>query len=171
MNIVDSFGNPVAVGSDLVSWNATNNYAFNPPQPGGPSSEAHLAAGWAIEAAVVGGGGSLLYFFASSLSDDGTSPGGSFYTNPSAPVDVFFLIRFGGSIGTTPAGTSAVTVNVDGVTTGFDDTGGTFAPWSGSISMQPKLWWEYRKSDGTNPIYDATTGAVLLPGRQTDELF
>jgi hypothetical protein len=32
-----------------------------------------------------------------------------------------------------------------------------------SVSCDPQEWWEYRRADGTEPIYDSATGAIL-PG-------
>lgn len=40
----------------------------------------------------------------------------------------------------------------------------------GTVDIVYSLWWEYRKSDGTNPIWDAATGAQLLDPHQTDQL-
>ncbi len=32
-----------------------------------------------------------------------------------------------------------------------------------TLTVTPILWWEYRDADGNNPIWDALTGAQLLP--------
>lgn len=50
-----------------------------------------------------------------------------------------------------------------------DDGFNTYTSPTGSVVITPLSYWEYRRSDGTNPMFNATTGAVLLP-YQYDEL-
>lgn len=164
---ISDAGGDVHVGSYGVSWNQQNNRTNGNPA-GGPGHEAHLATGWQIEQDLFptsGVANGLLYFFNGLLAGGGSFGTGCRFIDPTKDVDVFFSVIVGAGK-TTESGGSGVTVDIDGFPSAFDDFG---FGYSGFISMQPSSFWEYRKSDGTNPMYNASTGAALI-SRQTDEL-
>lgn len=60
----------------------------------------------------------------------------------------------------------AVTMLFDGVAVPLF-IGASSAPWVGTIDFTPIEFWPYPLPDGSEPIWDATTGAQLLPTNQT----
>lgn len=65
---------------------------------------------------------------------------------------------------------SAFTGECEGATIGFSDYDHINDPVTGSVTITPVKWWEYRRSDNSRPIWGLFTGASLLPSHQTDEL-
>lgn len=158
------------IASGLVSWNTTNFYGASGTNPGAPSAEKYLGLGWQIENFVIAGTDIVTVdFFRSAYGNSGLVSGcGMEYDIPANVTKPFFRIFTGLANGTTSrSGTSAVVCTVDGILVPFDD----IVPFvnTGTIDFYPHEYWEYRDGGGIQPMYNASTGAPILP-RQTDEL-
>lgn len=149
-----------------IGWNYSNTY--DPivtilPSPGFPLHEAFLPLGWQIADYLIGGVASVGLFqanFANVLAGAGIE-----YSAPDLPTKPYLSIAVGAG-NTNRNGTSAAGCYVDGIRVPWGEPVGI--TMTGLITLDPYTFWEYRRSDGTNPMYDAA-GVAILP-RQTDEL-
>lgn len=70
--------------------------------------------------------------------------------------------------GSIDSATDVPEIYIDGVRLPFMYKDPTDGPWSGRVDFTPTLFWTYALPDGSDPIYDELTGAVL-EGRNPHE--
>lgn len=171
INIIDDLGNGL-VGGGVFGWNINNVFGSSSTSAGSPSSEAHLGTGWGIQQFGFYDATPTLRGFISlfdpQLSTSGAASGrGMEYTIP-ANITLPYLNMVFDNLISSRTGTSSAVVTFDGITVPMADTGGR--TYTGTITIVPNSFWEYKRADNTHAIYNPTTGAVILAGRQTDEL-
>lgn len=170
VNIQDASSSTIALASGPAYWN-TKNFLGNPFTAGVPATEQQLAIGWQIfnfNITLLGAGTNVNFnLFTPVLSVTGTNGQGITWDIPANPTRPFFSLE-AATGHTSAAGTSAVTVDIDGLSVPFTD--GTLAPWTGSVSIQPSVYWENRKADTTAPVHNSATNVLIIPAHQTDEL-
>lgn len=104
-------------------------------------------------------------------------------TNPLLGWQPFFSCAVGGTAGvySEPSGPGSPNISSLALAIGSmrghsfdlyyisDDGFATYTSPTGTITITPLSYWEYRRSDGMNPMFNRITGVQLLP-YQTDEL-
>lgn len=158
-------GTVIFDGIGYVQYNQSSN--ADALYSGPPAHEAFLPIGWQIlQADPTSGAGfpAIYLFFEAATAGAGA---GITYTSPGNPAYPFMKVDTGRGETVNTSGSPHAVIFIDGINLPYDDhgTGDLVA-----INITPHSWFPYRKSDGTSPKYDASTGAILIPGRSTDEL-